>query len=96
MGRSAIQIALHEAFVSAMRRFQGQTLRTADIQREFREVAGHLPNATHAQPSDHCDTTNDGECLCAHTEQAIFKKVRHGYYLVLVREHAGQLVSTHC
>jgi len=86
MGFNTTVTALHENIALALNKHKGKQLKTAEIVAAYVEK---FPDDTSAfswvKPPDHSiNTKNDGDCdLCAGTEKAIFKKIRHGLYKVL-------------
>lgn len=73
----------HDDLKQAMKAYRGRELKTSEINDIIKNNQTLSSNAQFIQPPDHCSNhTNKGACYCAMTEQAIFKKIRHGVYLV--------------
>jgi hypothetical protein len=72
----------HKELKSLMEQYRGKVLKTAEIKRLFSEKYPKL-DVSWVHPSDHCDNhTCKGACDCSETNDAIFSRVKHAYYLV--------------
>ena len=73
----------HNDLKRAVMRHSGEILKTSQIKKIIEGDPSLAANAQFVYPSDHCiNHTNEGACYCAMTEEAIFEKVRRGFYRV--------------
>ena len=74
----------HEPLRVAMVGYRNTVMKAEEIRKVAENIPGVGNEAKFIQASDHCvNMTNKGECRhCATTDQALFERVRHGFYLV--------------
>jgi hypothetical protein len=76
-------VKYHTQLQQVMTQYKGQILTTSQITSIFKQAYPHL-DIRFMQPSDHCiNHTNQGACDCSLTQNAIFKYIQRGLYLVL-------------
>ncbi len=83
-GWSATSARYHDKLRNLMLRHQGRELKTSDIRKLIENEPELAQDVQLIYPSDHCiNHTNKGACFCAHTDEAIFSRLRKGWYQVL-------------
>ncbi len=73
----------HKELEQILGNFKNEVLKTSEILSIFEK---NFPgfDVSWVHPSDHCiNHTCKGACVCSQTDEALFRKVEHGYYEVL-------------
>ena len=79
-----IKMLYHRELEFAMRGHHGKKLETKKIKEIFQNYYPNI-NQDWAQPSDHSINHRCSKCCtCAETENAIFKKLKRGFYEVRI------------